>query len=236
MSASRHRVTVFMIIGVVAAIVTGIVVWKMSLPTPADEAGYEASSTSATTDAGTRSTTSSTRAPQTSSPAPEANPAQGGQDVDSVSLPAEAGGAASARDPLLPPNAVVNSAPRSVAPTQVYRPSNILPTSVAREDAGEASAASNPADPTAAEPTQAPTPAEGTDTTGTTAPAQPTSPAESPAPGLPSAPLDNGEKPEVIAPEAPAPTPAPDPAVTQQYTPGSEDQNWWGRVRGYLRF
>lgn len=269
MNDPRRRVTIFMIAGVVAAVIAGIAVWKMSLPTPPDEAGYQAdAASSAASPFPTGASNNSSDAAATSTPEQDTGTEWAGEDIDTV-RPGKAGTGGEAeetpaRDPLLPPNAVVNSNPRTVAPTNVYRPSNVLPTTLPRKAQGssaEAEPTTGPGEPVPTSnqapggtPTEPQTPATPTETdSGTpsnTAPSSPGSTAPtspSPQETAPGGPAQSSDQ-QAIIPQNTLPAPSEllpqqptqqgpaqnQPAPVQQYTPGSETQNWWSRVRGYF--
>ncbi|SDS38426.1 hypothetical protein [Corynebacterium timonense] len=257
MSTSRRRVTAFMAIGVIAACLAGLAVWKLSLPSSGNP--Y----TAGAIDSQTESTPTPTPA-ETSSPVsttrvihPDEHPA--GEDM----RPGTAVDGAQdgpAQDPLLPPNAVVNPAPRVSAPTQVYRPTNVAPSAPAMEPGppagGEATPkpASTPEGTTPSGPTTPGATQPGAPTTES--PASPQTPNQpQPQPGQPQSgqpqpgqsqpgqaepsrvPGEGGGRtvpgriepdPQLVPPEA-EPTPQ-GPAVS----PGSNAQNWWSHLRERL--
>lgn len=235
MGNSRRRVTAFMAIGVLTAILAGLAVWKLSLP----------ASPGGPYSAGTVETTGeSTPAPATtaasSTRVTHADETPAGEDMRPGTTPG--GQEDPAHDPLLPPNAVVQPAPPASAPTQVYRPSNVVPLQPAPQ----------PTPPTGGEiasepvPTPEPTsPAEPTEMTTPTVPApnapattdgnQPAQPQR--APGDTAANTNTNTKTNTVPGQTqPQPQiPPAEPAQQQQHlSPGSEAQKWWTRLRESL--
>ncbi|WJY67486.1 hypothetical protein [Corynebacterium auris] len=234
MGNSRRRVTAFMAIGVLTAILAGLAVWRLSLP--ASPGGPYSAGTVETTGDSTPAP-ATTAAPASSTRVTHADETPAGEDMRPDTTPGD-GREDPAHDPLLPPNAVVHPAPPASAPTQVYRPSNVVPLAPAPQltppTGGEI--ASEPV------PTPEPTaPAAPAETTTPTAPApnapaatdghQPTQPQR-----VPDGTAANTKTNTVPAQTQPQPQlPPTEPAPQQQHlSPGSEAQKWWTRLRESL--
>ncbi|WP_342319164.1 hypothetical protein [Corynebacterium mayonis] len=232
MNEPRNRVATFMASGFLVAILTGLAVWQLSPPTSPEGAGFQAQEPSLVSKnpamrSSAREMSSSPAAPSTSSPAHTSHVASG-LDVDVVEPGADQPVAAPPRDlshdPLLPPNAVVNEDPQPITPTQVYRPTNVIPTSMAPE---EATAQIGPEE--GEEPTS--TPPELPSETGEVGqPTEPTAPTIPPV--LPATPPQ--EPPSTIPSTPIAETPQPQPGTNQQATPGSINAPWWERLLGRI--
>ncbi|MCT2155034.1 hypothetical protein [Corynebacterium sanguinis] len=233
MNDSKRIVSVFMAVGLALAIGVGVVVWKMSSPSTAANPAYLADATEpASSEPTSQPVMRSAASPEPTAPADRDRTAPTQGDADP---------AAAERDPLLPPNAVVNPAPRAATPTRVYRPSNVVPTSVIAPQGDALSTDLTPVRPTgqSIEPTPA-TPADATpettaptappatsetDTTGTTAPE--TSAAESTQVQNPA-----NTAPVTSAPATRPVTPQQLPDPIEQALPTSTDPtNLWERLQ-----
>ena len=151
MDNQKPRVGIFMAAGIVAAIVIGFVVWNASSSDRSAQAGYVSetetkraqeespvSKTSKVTseeDDSTESRRESTQrsgAPRNTAPQPQVNlaqPSNEGQD-EAYSLNS---------DPYAPQHAVVGTAQQQAA-TRVFRPTNVVPTTVIASSAASAPA------------------------------------------------------------------------------------------------
>ncbi|WKD57031.1 hypothetical protein CAPI_02285 [Corynebacterium capitovis DSM 44611] len=170
MDDTRRRATVFMAVGVVAAVLAGIGVWKLTAPAGPGQAGFSSQGTEQAVSVTRSSQPTESSSAQTSSATAgtSASPAHD-EDVvtalNSGAVTARSSSPASAdapRDPLLPPNAIVNAAPRSTSHTHVLRPSNIVPSTAEREaeeDKGAKAAAREPS--AASSTTSSATPTDG---------------------------------------------------------------------------
>ncbi|QGU03916.1 hypothetical protein CETAM_03180 [Corynebacterium comes] len=190
--AENRRVYLFIVVGLVAAAVIGYGVWRAGTPsTPS------ASDTATTT---TEVSTISESARRTGAlPAP-------GNPADSPEHDTQPSSSPVLDDPYLAPHAVVQTSPTGLRPTVVYRPENIMPTTISGEPTelisaqGAEPAGTSPttdvpttdvpasavvsatpptpdAEVTPPQSTQTPTPAEPTEPTiPTTAASEPTAP------------------------------------------------------------
>ncbi|WP_165165461.1 hypothetical protein [Corynebacterium qintianiae] len=254
MSESRRLVTVFMAVGLVLAICVGLLVWKMSAPSTSADTSYQADAVEATVSDTARSSTPPRTAPESVS----TTQASAGDTQLLAPRTAAEGAPNHANDPLLPPNAVVNAAPRDVSPTQVYRPSNVIPTSVApasedglrsgataeRETAQtaepEAAATSQPAvsptQPATASASSAATSEPATATAAQEPAEEATASTHAQEAAPQSAPVQDQPAPAQQAPAQQAPASAQEqPETVQQGVPSSADPlPWWERFRGML--
>ncbi|WP_146183357.1 hypothetical protein [Corynebacterium liangguodongii] len=197
MNDSKRLVTALMAVGLVLALGIGLIVWKVSSPSSGSAPTFQADAVEPAADeerssspaAPTRSTMASD-SDENADHAPGAEgatepPAQRGTD-------GTGGGAEGApRDPLLPPNAVVNPSTRASRPTQILRPSNVVPTSVASAPDGALltgpTGAGEPATPGEATYEQPSSPSTSVPVPQTTAPTTSTqSPTESTSPVTPT--------------------------------------------------
>ena len=229
MNDSKRIVSVFMAVGLALAIGVGVAVWKMSSPTSSADPAYQA-------DAAEPSTTERTSQPvMRGATSPESTAPTEGEAADNTQSPEAAGN--TERDPLLPPNAVVNPAPRAATPTRVYRPSNVVPTSVAAPQGDALGTDLAPAGPTGQAVEPFPTaPAEAAPETPAPA-APPSTPATAPtdatvpaSPGVNSTDVQNPAE-SAPAEQLAAPQQLPDP-VEQALPPTSTDpKTWWDRLQ-----
>lgn len=250
MDNSKRIATVFMAVGLLVALGIGVVVWKMSSPKAGPDPSYQADA------AGQTSAAVSEAADKTDEQPPEDE--RDGDDSTDLTSPPRGGASRGAVDPLMPPNAVVNSTPRRVEPTQVYRPSNVVPTSVAptrndslrqspsgaaREPQAEFTEpqpqrALEPAPQRSSQPEQ-PAPQSPTPESSSAATTAPT-PQSSEAPTTSGQPTQEQSVPSAAELTLPSLQPQPQrrdeaPAVTQQQQelPAPSDPvTWWNRVRG----
>ncbi len=215
MKSETRRVAVFIIVGLIAAAVIGVGVWRASAP-----ASPSASDTATPTRAVSTASTS-THSDVAASPEIAPSSEEERQERVGASTPL-------LDDPLLPPNAVLGTEPVPVAPTTVYRPENIFtnpPTTAATGDRGRPTGLGG----------DTPLPGwtgttEPTESTQTTSPVEPTAPAETPEPSetptiFPTSPAQPSS-PTPVEPTAPTGTEFPDspvqsspPVVTTPPTP-----------------
>lgn len=220
MNGSRRGVGAFMAIGLAIAVIVGFAVWGASTPGRTSTAGYAAdtatveqttspksSRSSAASDTeGSESANSASRSGAghstlalTSQTLADSGlpPTSGVYGIEGEALLNNAPGRPNPNyrmesDPYAPPLAVT-SAPRSTAPTAIYRPTNVVPPTASGGDATEP--APGPATATATATATAQTP----DTNGVTTP--------------PSTPADGVQ---TSAPAEPGPATTPDPAPPQE--------------------
>ena len=143
MEQNQRTVGAFMLAGLALAVVVGVLVWNASTPDRTVTAGYTSNSpapvvaqtSSASGESGPSSRKSESPQPRSSRPPRPADAGQaqhanqygaGGSDV--ALAPQANSSYRMEADPYAPPLAVT-SAPRSVAPTAVYRPTNVRPPS-----------------------------------------------------------------------------------------------------------
>lgn len=207
MKTDTRRVYTFITLGLIAAVIVGVAVWFAGIP-----ASPSASDT-ATQTPEVSTLSESTQTGPTNPPADE------GADEDQPQVVA----APETDDPFLAPNAVVQAAPQSIAPTVVYRPQNILPqgneqnnvpaepvelvdeTTSAQVPSFEEEIIQDSTRPATTEPTEPTEPTELPATEESTSPADPTDPLEGVDPIDLIVPADPAvTAPEVIEPTAPA--------------------------------
>ncbi|WIM71512.1 hypothetical protein [Corynebacterium suedekumii] len=173
MNTDNRRVYIFITIGLIAAVIVGVAVWRAGTPvTPS-------ASDTATQTPEVSTVSEASRTSTTIRPTEETDTEQQAQAVVSPEVD----------DPYLAPNAVVRAAPQTIEPTVAYRPENVTPYV-----GGDTPATSEPTEPGSSDgqlPQRAPgTPETETDQPTETTPAEPTGPTEPSAPSEPSAPTD----------------------------------------------
>ena len=199
MERTARRVAVFVGAGILLAALVGVTVWSTSAPGQNNRAGYTAQAAGtaepSVTPASPGETAPSDADDRTGNEGSHSNREHDGDPADTPDAGHTAASAPSgynaARDPYLPPHAVVTRAPQSDQPSRVYRPSNIVPS---------------PARPTADQggtrPTAEPAPTNERPSTRTSSPQAPSS----------------GAQPSATTPATPA-TPAPESSATQPPEP-----------------
>lgn len=260
MNDSRRLANVFMAIGLALAVAVGVVVWKMSSPESPTEPAHQADGVDSTTGA-TVSRMEETSSQEAENSVAASAAAQPGAESTVPSSRPDNGAQGNERDPLLPPNAVLGTAPRAVTPTQIYRPTNVVPTSVtatpgdaARADSTAAGGAAQTGEPepsvaqtTSGEPTPTSTPGSPASQPATEAstPAPTNSQAADPTGNTPADDLQNLLAPVTPLPatqppaeELPAPVQPPaqqQPAPVEQGVPTSVNPaDWWERMRQFF--
>lgn len=257
MNNSKRFVSLFMTVGLVLAVMVGIAVWKLSSPKSSSDASYQADAVEATVN----EAASDTQVAETTG---EAVPPKDADDSSNESSEGtRSPSAEQTRDPLLPPHAVFGTTPRTTKPTEVFRPSNVVPTSVAPQvaepgsqtqqggsndgsemDRPTASPTTAPettsVQPTPSTPTSAvPTEPQGGETDSTSA--QPTAAQEQS--DETTIDIPGSQQPEAsVRPDTPtsaaAQTTATPEAVQRTETAVMEQATdsapWWDRVRGFF--
>lgn len=240
MNTSSRRVTVFTVLGVLLAVLVGVAVWAGSGSSHSDRAGFTADaaggptgstgSSRVTGSTQQEATTAASSLPHTtwagspsSTPgsrhrsAAAAQPIEG-DDPEAIGAALSNAARASApqgytaeNDPFMPPYAVVNPGASSAEPSRVYRPSNIAP--VGAETAPE------PAAPTMALTTEAPSAPSQEDEQATSSTVDESRPEQTlqpvpPASGSPSQKSDTAKPSETPDSETPASSAGEAPAST----------------------
>lgn len=210
MNTDNRRVYIFITIGLIAAVIVGVAVWRAGTPvTPS-------ASDTATQTPEVSTVSEASRTSTTIRPTEETDTEQQAQAVVSPEVD----------DPYLAPNAVVHAAPQTIEPTVAYRPENVTPYV-----GGDTSTATEPTEPGSSEPTRQPQQAPGTESDGetdvtdeTTRPAPdtgtPTDPTDPTEPGEPTDPTEAGEPTEPTTPSTPDETVDPD--STPSLTPDTD--------------
>ncbi|OFP34161.1 hypothetical protein [Corynebacterium sp. HMSC071B10] len=205
MDNQKPRVGIFMAAGIVAAIVIGFFVWNASSSERSAQAGYVSETTSEqprkeSPVSKTSRVTSDKRSEQADDDAgqdPNAAPQQPQVNLAQPSTEGQGEAYSLNSDPYAPQHAVVGTAQQQ-ASTRVFRPTNVVPTTVlpttaaAMQGEGEAAEAPSPAESSAPSTQETPgtpgTSSEGSSTTTEPTPAEPkpADPAGEPAPEPPA--------------------------------------------------
>lgn len=195
-NTEKRRVYLFIAVGLLAAAAVGYGVWRASTP-----------STPSASDIATVTAEVSTNSDTAGQIVPTPDPGESG--LSTANTP-PAPAAATADDPYLAPNAVVQSAPTDIGPTVIYRPDNIMDTPTTTE-------------PSTAQPTPTPTPTgAGTvsgrpEDTGTTT--TPPGPEQTQTTPTPDAGTPTPAEPAAPEPAAPATAPTQTPTTPATTTP-----------------
>lgn len=220
MNTDNRRVYIFITIGLIAAVIVGVAVWRAGTPvTPS-------ASDTATQTPEVSTVSEASRTSTTIRPTEETDTEQQAQAVVSPEVD----------DPYLAPNAVVHAAPQTIEPTVAYRPENVTPYV-----GGDTPAPSEPTEPGSSDgqlpqrapgtpeteqPTETDQPTETTPDTGTpTTPAEPTGPTEPADPTEPTDPTTPLTPEETALPSLTPETAAPDdqPTVASLLTTPDDD-------------
>ncbi len=228
MDNQKPRVGIFMAAGIVAAIVIGFFVWNASSSERSAQAGYVSETTSEqprkeSPVSKTSRVTSDKRSEQDDDDAgqdPNAAPQQPQVNLAQPSTEGQGEAYSLNSDPYAPQHAVVGTAQQQ-ASTRVFRPTNVVPTTVlpttaaAMQGEGEAAEAPSPAESSAPSTQETPgtpgTSSEGSSTTTEPTPAEPK-------------PADPAGEPAPEPPAGATPTPSGAPQSAEQNTAPQEGQ------------
>ena len=228
MDNQKPRVGIFMAAGMVAAIVIGFFVWNASSSERSAQAGYVSETTSEqprkeSPVSKTSRVTSDKRSEQADDDAgqnPDAAPQQPQVNLAQPSTEGQGEAYSLNSDPYAPQHAVVGTAQQQ-ASTRVFRPTNVVPTTVlpttaaAMQGEGEAAEAPSAAESSAPSTQETPgtpgAPGEGSSTTTEPTPAEPK-------------PADPAGEPAPEPPAGATPTPSGAPQSAEQNTAPQEGQ------------